>query len=361
MNVIIDVNHPGHVHLFKNFAKMAAKEGWKVLFTAKDKEVTLDLLKADQLNYKCLGKHYTGKTGKIFSLFYHVFRLFWISLFFRADVFLSHGSVPASWVSFLLRRKYISFEDTGNMEQIRLYKPFAHTIFTTEAFKQNYGDIQIRYKGFHEIAYLHPNYFKPNKDIFNFLGISEGEKYFILRFVSWGASHDVGQKGLKDSDKEEIVTLLSQHGNVFISSEAALPDSLLKYKIKIPADKMHDALAFAHFFVGEGATMASECAMLGTPAVYINSMIAETIDEQQEYGLLYHFTSSNGVLNKIKELLDNTNLKEEWQQKRMNLLNDKIDVSEFTFWYVKNFPDSMKTMIENPEYQEKFKKELILS
>lgn len=354
MNVIIDVNHPGHVHLFKNFAKMAEKDGWKVMFTAKDKEVTLDLLKADNLNYKCLGKHYSGKLGKIFSLFYHVFRLFWISLFFRVDVFLSHGSVPASWVSFLLRRKYISFEDTGNMEQIRLYKPFAHTIFTTESFRQDYGKIQVRYKGFHEIAYLHPDYFKPNKDIYSFLGIDESQKYFILRFVSWGASHDVGQKGLKDTDKEEIVKLLAKHGNVFISSEAGLPNSLLKYKIKIPADKMHDALAFAHFFVGEGATMASECAMLGTPAVYINSMIAETIDEQQDYGLLYHFTTSEGVISKINELIDNKNLTQEWQQKRMKLLNDKIDVSAFTYWYVKNYPESLKTMKDHPDFQEKF-------
>ena len=35
---------------------------------------------------------------------------------------------------------------------------------------------------------------------------------------------------------------------------------------------MHNALKYASLFVGEGATMASECAILGTPAIYVNSL-----------------------------------------------------------------------------------------
>ncbi len=362
MNIIIDVNHPGHVHLFKNFAKLAANEDWKVLFTAKDKEVTLELLREENLNFKRIGKHYTSKIGKLFSLFIHVFKLFWIALFYRVDVFLSHGSVPASWVSFLLRRKYITFEDTGNMEQIKLYKPFAHAILTTESFKQDYGEKQVRYKGFHEIAYLHPEYFTPNKDIFDFLGLKTNEKYFILRFISWGASHDGDKKGLLDTEKEKIVELLANHGKVFISSEAKLPENLKQYQIKIPAHKMHDALAFAQLFVTEGLTMASECAMLGTPSILVNSMTAETIQEQEEsYDLLYHLTDFNKIIEKTTQLLEIQDIKHKWKKKKVKLLNDKIDVTAFTFWFVKNYPGSMRIMKENQEYQEKFRKELILS
>ena len=196
MNIIIDVNHPGHVHLFKNFANMAEKAGWNVLFTAKDKEVTLELLNSYGLKYKCLGRHYTSKAGKLVSLVLHVFRLFWVSLLFRTDFFLSHGSVPAAWVCFILRRKYIAFEDTGNMEQVKLYKPFAHAILTTESFRQDYGKIQVRYRGFHEIAYLHPDYFKPKPQMFQILILTQGDKSFILRLVSWGARHAMCHSGL---------------------------------------------------------------------------------------------------------------------------------------------------------------------
>ncbi|MBN1250649.1 MAG: DUF354 domain-containing protein [Bacteroidales bacterium] len=355
MNIIIDVNHPGHVHLFKNFAFQAKKNGWNVLFTAKDKEVTIELLKAYNLDYKNFGKHYNGKLGKIYSLFKHILALFIVSVKFKNQIFLSHGSVPASWVSFILRKKYIAFEDTGNMEQIRLYKPFAHAILTTENFRQNYGKIHVRYRGFHEIAYLHPKYFTPNPEIYNLLNISKEDKFFILRFIAWGASHDVGLKGISNQLKREIILLLLNHGKVFITSEAELPDDLLKYKIKIPPEKIHDALAFADMFIGEGATMASECAVLGTPAVYVNSMLAETIDEQENYGLLFHFINNEGVIEKIEELLNTENLKEKWQTKSIKMIDDKIDVTAFTLWFVENFPESLKIMKQNPNYQDIFK------
>ncbi|MCF6242210.1 MAG: DUF354 domain-containing protein, partial [Bacteroidales bacterium] len=109
------------------------------------------------------------------------------------------------------------------------------------------------------------------------------------------------------------------------------------YQIKIPPEKMHDALYFAQMFIGEGATMASECAVLGTPAVYINSMIAETITEQQNYGLLYHFTSTNGLIEKIKELLATTDLKQLWQKRRKRMLAEKIDVTAFLIDFVERF------------------------
>lgn len=341
MNILIDVNHPGHVHLFKNFSFLAKEKGWNILFTAKDKEVTIDLLNAYGLDYKNLGPHYASKLGKIYSLFKHVLSLFFVSLRFKPDFYLSHGSVPASWVSFLLRKKYIAFEDTGNMEQIRLYKPFAHAILTTEKFKQDFGKIHKRYNGFHELAYLHPNYFEPNPDIYDFLNIKKGEIFFILRFISWGASHDVGQAGLSANMKKGIVELLQQHGKVFISAEGKLPKDLNKLRIKIPPEKMHDVLSYAKMFVGEGATMASESAILGTPAVYINSMTAETINEQQDYGLLFHFTKPEGVIDKLNELLATENINELWQEKRQKLLSDKIDVTAFTLWFVENFPQSM--------------------
>jgi len=354
MKIIIDVNHPGHVHLFKNFAKQAESEGWKILFTAKDKEVTIDLIKVYGFKYKKLGKHYTGKIGKLYSFFSHILGLIWTALFFRADMFLSHGSVPASWASFVLRRKNIAFEDTGNMEQIRLYKPFAHAIITAETFNRNFGEKQIKYKGYHENAYLHKTNFTADETIYKSLGIGVGEKYFLLRFVSWGATHDVGQSGLSDQTKREIITLLSQQGKVFISSESKLPEDLKKYQIRIAPQDMHSALAFAEIYIGEGATMASECTMLGTPAIYINTLAPFYIGELQKEGLLFHFKNSDGVLDQLKALLIIQNLKQNWIEKSKKILANRIDLSAFTFWFVKNFPSSMKTWKELPEFQEKF-------
>jgi uncharacterized protein len=354
MKIIIDVNHPGHVHLFKNFAKKAEAKGWKILFTAKDKEVTVDLIKVYGFKYKKLGKHYTSKIGKLYSFFSHIIGLIWTALFFRADMFLSHGSVPASWASFVLMRKNIAFEDTGNMEQIKLYKPFAHVIITAETFNRDFGNKQIKYKGYHENAYLHPSNFIADKSIYHSLGIGAGEKYFLLRFVSWGATHDVGQSGLLDQTKREIISMLSNHGKVFISSESKLPDDLKKYQIKIAPQDMHSALAFADIYIGEGATMASECTMLGTPSIYINTLAPFYIKELHDAGLLFHFRNSEGVVEKVSELLLIQDLKKGWIEKSQKVLSNRIDLTAFTFWFVQNFPESIRIWKENPEMQHKF-------
>ena len=62
-----------------------------------------------------------------------------------------------------------------------------------------------------------------------------------------------------------------------------------------------------------------------------------------------------GYMDKLNELLSIENIDELWQNKRKNLLKDKIDVTDFTMWFVENFPESLKIMREKPEYQDKFK------
>ena len=36
-------------------------------------------------------------------------------------------------------------------------------------------------------------------------------------------------------------------------------------------------------------------------------------------------------------------------------LTSKIDVTAFTVWFVENYPESVKIMKENPDYQDRFK------
>ena len=44
MKIVVDINHPGHVHFFKNFIWEMEKRGHKILITVKEKDVTLKLL-----------------------------------------------------------------------------------------------------------------------------------------------------------------------------------------------------------------------------------------------------------------------------------------------------------------------------
>jgi hypothetical protein len=102
--------------------------------------------------------------------------------------------------------------------------------------------------------------------------------------------------------------------------------------------------------------MASECAMLGTPAIYVNSLeVGYCTEEENKYKLIYGYRNSDGVLEKARELLNATNIKQEFQIHREKMLSDKIDVTAFMVWFVENYPESAKIMKKNPDFQLRFK------
>jgi uncharacterized protein len=356
MHILIDIGHPAHVHLFKHFAHKAISNGDIVHFTVRDKEFEIDLLEHEGFTYTNLGHHYKSKLGKVWGMLKFSYLIILLSHKFKPDIYLSHNSIYTAFASVFSRRPNIAMEDTGNWEQVCLSMPFTEAIITSTSFPINYGKKQVYYDGYHETAYLHPNYFQPDSSILNELGVKEGEKYFILRFVSWDASHDIGQGGLDIEQKRELVKLLRQYGKIFISSERKLDPEFELYRFNLPPERMHHSLAFAHLFIGEGATMASECAVLGTPAVYINSLQrGYTTEQEKKYGLVYNYINGKEVVNKVRELLCDTELKKKSGIAHKKLISEKIDVTAFLFWFIENWPGSFRIMKENPDYQYNFK------
>lgn len=355
MRILIDIGHPAHVHLFKHFALQMQEKGHEIFFTVRDKEFEVYLLNVYGFKYKSFGKHFKSKTGKILGLFLFDLQMLRTVLSFKPDIYLSHGSIYAAHIAWLLRKPHIALEDTGNMEQVNLYLPFSSVVLTSNVFHKYLGMKQIQYNGYHELAYLHPTRFKRERNIREIIGVDKIEKIFMVRFVSWKASHDIEQEGLTLENKRAIIAFLKKFGKVLISSEKALDSEFERYKITLPPERIHDVLGEADLFIGEGATMASESAMLGTPAIYINFLDAGTIDDQERHGLLFHFRNFEGVLDKAVELLNDPDSKEKNMRKRDELVKDKIDVTDFLVWFVENYPLSFQIMKENPEYQERFR------
>jgi len=355
MKILIDIGHPAHVHLFKNFAWELQNKGHEILFTCREKEFEIELLEAYGFKYKSFGKKYKSLVGKILGLAEFNFKMLKVSLVFKPDFFLSVGSMYAAQVSFLLGKPHLAMEDTGNMEQVRLYLPFTKVVFSPNELPENLGSKQFRYNSYHELAYLIPKYFTPDKIIYKELNCVEGEKYVILRFISWDATHDVGQGGFSERQKDEVVDYLSSRYKLFISSESCVPDKYKKFLFKISPDKIHDAMAFSNIVISEGATMASEAGVLGVPSIYVNSLRRCYNEDQEKYGLVFNFQSGKGVLNKIKDIEKIENKENEFKKRRDNLLAAKIDLTAFLIWYIENYPKSKVILKEDPDYQYRFK------
>ena len=220
------------------------------------------------------------------------------------------------------------------------------------------GPKQILYNGYHELAYLHPNYFTPNPNVLAELGLAEGDPFIIVRFVSWQASHDVGQRGIRD--KVGLVRALEQYGRVLITSEGKLPPELQPYQIRVSPEKLHDLLYYATLYVGEGATTASECAVLGTHAIYVNSLgLGYVAEEDEKYHLVSDFSrrdcTDETVLAEARRLLQNPNLRREGKEKGEILVRDKIDVTAFMVWFIEHYPESINQMNNHPEIQQQFR------
>lgn len=256
-----------------------------------------------------------------------------------------------AFVSRLMGVPYVCLADTEHASaSINGALPFTKAVLTPSCFSKEMGPKQIRYNGYHELAYLHPNRFTPDPDVLTELDLAEGDPFIIVRFVSWQASHDVGQHGIRD--KVGLVKALEQYGRVLITSEGALPEELQTYQIKLSPEKLHDLLYYAALYVGEGGTTASEAAVLGTPSIYVSSLVGTMgnfIELEETYNLLYSFIDSEAALDKAIKILQDPMSKEKWKVKREQLLKDKIDVTAFMVWFIENYPSSFIEMKEHPE------------
>ena len=86
--------------------------------------------------------------------------------------------------------------------------------------------------------------------------------------------------------------------------------------------------------------MASECAILGTPSIYVNSLTAGTLEAQEKYGLLHIFQSNKEMIDKAVDILKNNDSKNEQRERCNEILKSKIDVNlfieQFVLDYAKN-------------------------
>lgn len=341
MKVLVEIGHPAHVHFFKNTIWNLEKKGHKVTVVSRDKDVVIELLNAYKIPHYVLSTVKDGKIHLFEELLVREIKLLDIARKFDPDLFMGILSPPAAHVAWMQRKKCIIFNDTEHAEIAqKLTYPFCDVICTPSCFKKDVGKKQVRYNGYHELAYLHPAYFTPQPAILKELGLKEGETFIVLRFVSWGAHHDVGHHGIEN--KLALVKELEKFGKVFITSEGPLAEQFEPYKIRVAPEKIHHLLYYSTLYLGEGATMAVESSILGTPSIYVSTLagtMGNFSELEEKYGLLFNYNDSEAALSHAIELLKDPELKKNWALKRAALLRDKINVTEFMVKLIESFPE----------------------
>lgn len=328
--IVCTIQHPAHVHFFRNAITELRERGYDVHVFAREKDVACELLERYGIAHQRLAGPANTPLDLLAVQARYEYEILRRVRRLQPAAVLGIGEPAIAHASALGDTQGILFTDTehaalGNAVSL----PFADRVYTPDAFWDDYGGHHGRYPGYHELAYVHPNWFTPDPATPHGLESADGP-LVVLRLVSWNAAHDVGRTGV--AGLERVIAGLERFGaTVRITAEGELPPALAARRVDIPADRMHDLLARADLFLGESATMAIESCLLGTPALYVSDLRAGVLEELEGRYRLLRWLSNDAHAGEIvahaRELLRTG--ESTWAKRRRRVLAEKIDTTAF--------------------------------
>lgn len=330
MKYVFELNHPKHYYQFKYVIKILERKGHSILVLARDKDVLLKVLNEEHVPYKVFGRHEDSIRGKVFSSASIIRNYRRIIKDFKPDVIISKASLYGTLVARLCGCRSIIFPDSEVVQLTnKIVVPMASMVITPQSFALDFGPKHHRIDGLFEDCYLSPTIKTIDEEYPQKAGLKA--PYAILRFVGWTANHDLNNNGFSLEEKVRLARELSKFLTVYISSEKELPDKLKSYRLYTPPADIHDVLGNAELYIGDSQTMATEAALLGTPAIRSNSFVGDHdmsnfIMLEKQYGLLLNIKDFETVLATAVNFAEHSR-KREWQDKRKHYYDKIGDVN----------------------------------
>jgi predicted glycosyltransferase len=313
------------------------------MVTSRAKEMAVELLDSMTIHHRILSTQRSGALGLGRELIQRDIELYREVKRFRPDVMAAIGGIFIAHVGRAAKVPSLVFYDTENARlQNALTYPLASRVIVPRCYAAWTPKTKtIRYAGYHELAYLHPEYFKPDRTVALDNGLDPDRDNYLIRLVSWKASHDLGEAGWNPALLRSVVDSLTPHGAVLISSEAPLPEEFERRRYTGKPQEIHHLMAHCRGFVGESATMASECAVLGVPAIYAATTGRGYTDEQeQRYGLVKTVRQlSEPALRSALEWLIGYPA-DAASSARARLLEETVDVTRLIRECIETYPDN---------------------
>lgn len=364
MKILIYLGHPAHFYNYKNVIPKLKDDGHQVEILIKKKDVLQDLLDNAGIPYHNILKEgrKDTKLGILWGTLKRAWRLNAFCSKFKPDI-LTGTSVENSWIGRLRHIPVINInEDDADVvpKYAKLSYPWADEILTPIVCDNGkWNDKSVKYNGYHELAYLHPDNFTPDRTVVEQYFPTD-TPFFLIRFAKLKAHHDTGIKGIDTVIAQKLIDILLPHGRVFISSERALEPRFEPYRIHIRPIDMHHVMAFADLYLGDSQTMAAEAGVLGVPFVRFNDFVGrigylKELEEVYQLGYGIRTDCVDQLYHTVEQLLDMPDRKAVFQQRRMKMLSEKIDFSRFLTWFIEEYPQSKEEFRKNPDVQYGFR------
>jgi len=360
--ILFYCGHPAHFHLLKNPYLSLKEIGYEVHMAIKPKDTLEDLLKISGIEYFKMSN--ISSTNRILKYVDSLCRLIKYCFFIKRSRYSL--LVGTSWenakIGKLLHIPSICLnEDDAKVVplfSLNAYPGSSVILSPISCDNGKYEMRSIKYHSFHELAYLHPNYFKPNYKILKKYNLIL-KQYSILRFSDLSAHHDRGKEGISFDLAIKLVKILQKNGDVIITSERPLIKELEKYRLEISPIDIHHIMCFANIYIGDSQTMAAESGILGIPFIRFNDFVGklgylQELEEKYQLGYGIKTNDPEKLLNQVIQLSKMQNLSEVFQKRRKKMLSEKIDYAKFLTWFIDKYPESYHIMKSNPKFQFQF-------
>ena len=163
MRILICINHPAHVHYFRNLIKIMESEGHEFRVMNRDSDVInklLDFYGIDHITGEKRRKR-KGVIASFLSLSKAVLACLKVSRTFNPDLYLGFASAPCAITSWICRKPSVLLDDTEfNKMNHMVYMPFCSTVLTPFYFQKHLdeGKKQLYFNAFIEQLFLHSKY-----------------------------------------------------------------------------------------------------------------------------------------------------------------------------------------------------------
>ena len=252
----------------------------------------------------------------------------------KPDVLCGVNDTYSPILSLLTGKKSINFVDDDIwMLNSLIYLTFSSLLVTPYNFRINVRNNHIKYKGIHELAYLHPN---QNKQDVSNKRVKLKRPRIIFRLVGWFAAHDIGHKGISIKSLSNFIKKVENNVDILISSERELPIEFEKYKMNILSSDFHNYLASASLVFTDSQTTSTEASLLGTPVIRTNSFVGKADLSNfhllgNKYGLIYNIDNEEIAFRLASIILnDYKAYKSKHKLRRDVFINNSIDVTNFS-------------------------------
>lgn len=349
--ILFYFGHPAqYLFLRETIRRLRKAENYQLVILIKTKDVLETLLKSDGVPYQniLLSERGKSKFSIILSLLKRLWAIAKILFKEKPDLLIGTDATIAQ-LGFLFRihRITITEDDYEVIKTLgKLTYPYTQTILCPNVCDVGkWKHKKVGYDGYMKLGYLHPNVFTSDKEKISKYNLKK--PFVLIRLAKLTAHHDFGMSGISHKLLQELIYYILNKGfEIYISSEAQLNHQFNDFQLKIQPEDMHHILSQASLLICDSQSMSVEASMLGIPSIRYSSFAGKiSVLEELEhiYNLTFGITpgEDDKLIQILENLLSTKNLKEVFQQRRQKMLSEKIDVTDFVEWFIKDYPQSI--------------------